>query len=181
MQLTLDNKLCTLAPHLFVDRHASMQVTCLCWGFECGDGWYRLLEEAALELEPLIIAYIEEHPEERNPFPWFMMNSWHGIKWSACQPFAALRRLTEWAIVWLRPETAEPWWPRASQVKEKYGTLRFYMTSGTNEMYAITDKAERQSSVTCERCGKSGKMRGRGWLYTACNRHTKKEDKKNAA
>lgn len=67
---------------------------------------------------------------------------------------------------------------RASQIKEKFGTLRFYLSGGTDEMYAIANKAEEQSATTCERCGKKGKLRGRGWLYTACTRHTKEEDKR---
>ena len=57
---------------------------------------------------------------------------------------------------------------RASQVKEKYGTLRFYLTGGTEEMYAIIHKAESQSSKTCEECGKPGKVRGKMWLSTRC-------------
>lgn len=137
MDLELDKKLCELAPHLFADRYASMQTTCMCWGFDCGNGWYEIIKKAALELEPLIIECITKDPEG-------------------------------WQLGFYR----------AAQVKEKYGCLRFYLTAGTPKMYAIVDKAERQSSVTCEVCGKPGKIRGQGWLYTACNRHTKKEDKK---
>lgn len=67
--------------------------------------------------------------------------------------------------------------PRASQIKEKYGTLRFYMTSATDEMYEIVTEAERKSEDTCDRCGSPGKLRGGGWLYTTCDEHTKDEDK----
>jgi hypothetical protein len=175
MDQKLDEELCRIAPHLFGDRYASMQTTCMCWGFEVGDGWFELLKEAALKLEPLIVAYIKDHPEERNPFPWFLMDSWYGIKWSSWHPHLALCRFREWLQVALGLEDARPWWPRASQIKEKYGTLRFYMTSGTNEMYAITDKAERQSSVTCEFCGKPGKLRGYGWYSTRCSPCWKRE------
>lgn len=66
---------------------------------------------------------------------------------------------------------------RASQVKEKFGTLRFYMAASTQEMEDLIDKAEELSRVTCEQCGAPGKLRGRGWLYTACDKHTKEEDK----
>ncbi len=67
-------------------------------------------------------------------------------------------------------------WPCASQIKEKYGTLRFYLSTGTDEMFAITDEAERLSERTCEECGAEGKLRGRGWYYTACDKHTKEGD-----
>ena len=46
MDTKLDAKLCKLAPHLFADRFKSMKETCMCWGFECGNGWYKLLETA---------------------------------------------------------------------------------------------------------------------------------------
>ena len=66
---------------------------------------------------------------------------------------------------------------RASQVKEKYGTLRFYLSGGTNEMYSIVDAAEKQSAKTCETCGKPGKVRGEGWYYTACGPCAKKRSR----
>jgi hypothetical protein len=64
----------------------------------------------------------------------------------------------------------------ASQVKEKFGILRFYMTRETDEMYAAISLAERQSSVTCEACGAAGKLRRGGWLKTLCDQcHTEKK------
>lgn len=67
--------------------------------------------------------------------------------------------------------------PRATQVKEKYGTLRFYLSTETPEMSRIVREAENKSEATCELCGKKGKVRGKFWYYTACSKHTKKEDK----
>lgn len=67
--------------------------------------------------------------------------------------------------------------PTASQVKEKYGTLRFYLSTGNDEMYAVTDQAEIESEATCETCGEAGQIRGTGWLYTACNTHTEEGDR----
>lgn len=67
--------------------------------------------------------------------------------------------------------------PCASQIKEKYGTLRFYLSTGTDEMYAITEAAEKASEKTCEKCGQPGKIKGKYWVYTACNEHTKVEDR----
>lgn len=68
-------------------------------------------------------------------------------------------------------------WPRASQVKEKYAGLRFYMTSATEDMCKYIQEAEEKSEVTCETCGEPGEIRGRGWLYTACFEHTRDEHK----
>jgi hypothetical protein len=62
---------------------------------------------------------------------------------------------------------------RAFQVKEKYGTLRFYMTTETEEMSEWIAEAEDESAVTCEECGAPGRLRSKGWLYTACDEHAK--------
>jgi hypothetical protein len=62
------------------------------------------------------------------------------------------------------------------QVKEKFGGLRFYV--GKSAAYfciqaAITE-AEDKSYVTCETCGKPGKMTtpSNGWYRTLCEEHT---------
>lgn len=56
----------------------------------------------------------------------------------------------------------------AAQVKEKYGTLRFYTNGGDAEADAAIERAEAQSEVTCEICGDPGEMCGTGWLMVRC-------------
>ncbi len=58
--------------------------------------------------------------------------------------------------------------PRALQVKEKFGTLCFYMTDETDEMERAIQRAEDESSRTCEECGQPGQLRGRSWVVTMC-------------
>lgn len=65
-------------------------------------------------------------------------------------------------------EGYEPNIPRASQVKEKYGTLRFYMTSELPGMHEHIMEAERKSAETCEVCGAPGKVIDGGWIATRC-------------
>lgn len=60
----------------------------------------------------------------------------------------------------------------AAQVKEKFGTLRFYLDGGTDEMEAWIAEAEAESARTCEDCGAPGKLRGKGWLRTVCDVHS---------
>lgn len=64
-----------------------------------------------------------------------------------------------------------------TQVKEKYGTLRFYTNHETGPLSRMIKEAEAKSAVTCEQCGEPGKIRGRGWYYTACDEHTRAGDK----
>lgn len=66
-------------------------------------------------------------------------------------------------------EDDKKWYPRASQVKEKFGTLCFYMTSATDEMYQLISEAENRSAEICETCGKPGKLRSSGWIACQCD------------
>ena len=52
------------------------------------------------------------------------------------------------------------------QIKEKFGTLRFYVDR--SGMYDSIDKAEHQSEVTCENCGKEGSLKNTGWIKCLC-------------
>lgn len=61
------------------------------------------------------------------------------------------------------------WNGSLDQVKEKWGTLRFY-TEGTLEMLERIELAEQQSAVTCEECGVPGEMRMGSWCRTLCDR-----------
>ena len=57
-----------------------------------------------------------------------------------------------------------------AQVKEKYGTLRFYMYGTTDSIEQVIDKAELKSAITCEECGKPGSMRERHhWYSVRCD------------
>lgn len=56
-----------------------------------------------------------------------------------------------------------------AQVKEKHGTLSFYIFGGTDEAYDLIDKAERESSRICELCGTRDNVTTEGgWLLTLC-------------
>lgn len=68
---------------------------------------------------------------------------------------------------------------RVLQVKEKFGTLRYYCRASGDDpepelldaMDAITDDAERASATICERCGQPGILHqnGRARVKTLCN------------
>jgi hypothetical protein len=60
--------------------------------------------------------------------------------------------------------------PRAAQVKEKFGTLRFYMTHATEEMFELIEAAEAESEHTCESCGEPGEIGGQGWVSCLCEK-----------
>jgi hypothetical protein len=55
------------------------------------------------------------------------------------------------------------------QVKEKFGTLRFYYSGGDDYISGMVSLAESMTAVTCEGCGNPGKSRGGGWIHTYCD------------
>jgi hypothetical protein len=62
------------------------------------------------------------------------------------------------------------------QVKEKFGTLRFYYTGGDDYIRGLVSMAESMSGVTCEGCGAQAKTNWPksenggigGWVRTIC-------------
>ena len=75
----------------------------------------------------------------------------------------------------LEPLCAE--WPEAIQVKEKFGSLRFYLNNPrvamTEEVTTLIQEAEAVSVKTCEVCGNPGsRVVGRG-VKTLCKDHVK--------
>ena len=60
----------------------------------------------------------------------------------------------------------------AVQVKEKFGGLRFYMSSYDEFIESAIALAEKQSVHICEVCGNSGKTENlKGWYKTLCAEH----------
>jgi DNA-directed RNA polymerase subunit RPC12/RpoP len=57
----------------------------------------------------------------------------------------------------------------ASQVKEKFGDLRFYVKGASEVEHAIISWAETLSGNICERCGSTKDVtQTEGWIYTEC-------------
>jgi hypothetical protein len=66
------------------------------------------------------------------------------------------------------------------QVKEKFGSLRFYYQGGDDYIHGLTSMAESMSGITCEECGAPGETGGNGWITTLCETHRLEREKKRA-
>jgi len=68
-------------------------------------------------------------------------------------------------------------YPSVGQVKEKFGTLRFYMNqmpeSVSEKAYEFISEAENLSAITCDICGAPGKTRNRSWVVVLCDDHAR--------
>lgn len=66
------------------------------------------------------------------------------------------------------------WNKEFKQIKEKFGTLRFYTGETTEEQFNLIREYEKLSATTCEICGKRDDtvgLRSGGWLRTLCEEH----------
>lgn len=73
---------------------------------------------------------------------------------------------------------------RIDQVKEKFGTLRFYFSTGEvpsqqtwEQCSKIVSKYEKMSETTCEVCGELGELRDGYWVRTLCDKHEGERNK----
>lgn len=124
------------------ERRSDPAISCLFFGFECGDGWFDIIDKLSEKIENvnnLNLGFI---------------------------------------IV-------------ADQVKEKFGTLRFYYhAEATGD--DLTEEQLRRNTLlaglvedaigiagmrteyTCEVCGERGKLRDDGWIKCLCDKHAEK-------
>jgi len=183
MNAELEIKLLEKYPKIFKNRNASPSESPMCWGLEVGDGWYELLDilcEALTYTFTTSIEVTEEDGERLGVEPYLFQN----------------KKSYFFKV--------EPPQVVADQVKEKFGTLRFYyhleydpaniqlVETGKypnlveiNKRYSdyldgTVHFAEIASSRTCEITGAEGKIHSRrGWLKVINENLTKEEKYKD--
>jgi hypothetical protein len=138
----------------------------MCWGFEVGDGWFNIINNLShLLCDDCLRAKNHYHEVKdrlgKQRFDFDLDKSFNTIVTQ--EEIDESKRLMD--------EMYEKT-PIASQVKEKFGTLRFYVDNTTEEHEAMIHFAEMMSAVTCEVCGDKGKRRGSYWISTRCEKHS---------
>jgi len=95
-------------------------------------------------------------------------NVWYG---GGLKRESALRSVGKgWSKLINNLYDAKPKGTNVQQVKEKYATLRFYVSNAPEWYFDLIDYYEEESSKICEECGKPGKVRlDRGWYLTLCD------------
>jgi hypothetical protein len=84
-----------------------------------------------------------------------------------------------WSKILDRLYDAKPRSVYVTQVKEKWGGLRFYVGSASGEFFDLIDAAEEESYTICEECGEPGKLReDLGWILTLCDEHYEQRKRK---
>jgi hypothetical protein len=165
-----DEHLCKLYPKLFVNRNSSIMESCMSWGFEVGDGWFDLIEllchsiqnhidfhnrsrERDIEYNRMLEKYLLGDTEE---FDHYHRNIGPEAR-------AAMVRLGPKDVFEEIPQVV------VDQVKEKFGSLRFYYSGGDEKIDGMVSMAEVMSSRICEHCGSPAKINNHnGWLSAIC-------------
>lgn len=110
------------------------------------------------------IDFAKRYPLALRDFPFECNDGWTSI-------LVKLLDVLESEIAAM-PEAEQPKY-RVVQIKEKFGMLRVYMSGiGSLRMQQAIRFAEEESAVTCELCGKPGKIVSpRHWLIARCPEH----------
>lgn len=167
----LDKKLVKKYPKIFADRYGDMRNTAMCWGFECGDGWYNIIDLLCSDLQwntdnnnkdyviknkflrkfiPILLKLTEYIPKFKHKLRNKISN------WRSNLEFIYVESNRYPQVV-------------ATQVKEKFGGLRFYERGASERQYAVISFVESLSYNTCEKCGSMKDIgRTEGWISTLC-------------
>jgi len=139
-------------PELFKHRD-NVRVSLMRFGFECGDGWFDLINNLCMKIEQ-----------------WFNNNE--------TNDYDENRNV-------IGKSTGVPGHFYVAQVKEKFGSLRFYVGAAPQAVHDMIHEAENKSYYICEHCGmfagfpgepgyKSFYRDGLSWVLTLCDDCLKK-------
>ena len=177
MKKELDEYLCKVYPKMMVNRNLHMTETCMCWGFECGDGWFPILNQ--------LMGNIQHHIDwKEKQRKWAMeynemaaqakagnFDLFEEANKSLTNKEYKNEKLAEIIAGDFRQVPDSIPQVTLDQVKEKFGTLRFYYSGGDEYISGMVTMAEAISGITCETCGKPGTRTGGSWVKTACVEH----------
>ncbi len=171
----LSEKLVKAFPLLYADRHGDERSTAMCWGFSCGDGWFDIIWSLSEKLESIIRNFTKENPNLSCESCGCEKRKHYGAGTASpgrClavlkDPFSKEEPPANYRACFCEAYKLPR--PRAAQVKEKFGGLRFYMTFQNDEIRELISEAETLSYETCEECGNPGEERDVRWVRTLCS------------
>ena len=155
MDTELQDKLFLKHQLIFGQKDKPATETAMCWGIECGDGWYNIIDT----LCSLIQHTIDKAKEDVERYTELLKD----------QTLSAYTREAYTSRLMTAKEFPEK--IQATQVKEKFGTLRFYTDAWHPIIDAYITFAENMSETTCEICGSPGAINDGGWLTVRCKQH----------
>lgn len=185
----LTRKLYEKYPEIFAEHHLSPDKTCMCFGFECDDGWYHLIDELCDRLSRIARQYDVEirtrQVKEKYGKLVFNCTYTFGTKWELYTPWyyglasfigkithtsKYIRKMSYWTFNEQKYiKTENPIYT---------STMRMPAFSGVQALVENTVMMfENFSSMTCEICGKPAKLCWKNDLCkTVCEEHELPKD-----
>ena len=130
MNQKLQDELYKKYPKIFGQKDLDMTQTAMCWGIDCGDGWYNIIDTLCAHIQHEVdkphediqryIEYLEDPELPEATVTYFQQ-----------QIIESKKRII--------PQV------EATQVKEKYGGLRFYVFGGDDKIDSLISFAESMS------------------------------------
>ncbi len=168
MTKELQDKLFAKYDKMFGDRSKPMSETCMCWGIECGDGWYHILDRMCEKL-----AHIQEEYDVTVIFDQIKekfgtLRAYHhekfGKRWT---------KKGEWKS-WKLDGKSEIEY--VSLEWRHYGELVPAAENVSRMIEEIIRVADEMTSITCEKCGMTGATPNKnGWIVTLCDKCKKEK------
>jgi hypothetical protein len=141
MNSELQNQLYEKYPQLFVNKNKTPMQSPMCFGIECGEGWYDILSS--------LCWMINQHEEN----------------------IAERIRIRNKVGTQNDKEDLDYFPVKFDQIKEKYGGLRVYFSGGDEYIEGLVSMAEAMSYKICDICGNKGEPNKGGWISTRCEAH----------
>jgi hypothetical protein len=132
------------------------------FGIECSDGWFLHLDRMFNSIQSMIDfseSNYENLQRHYNKLPWY-------------KKLMSLYKRSRYHY-FRNNQTPIPQ-VTALQIKEKFGTLRFYYTGGDERITPIVDFYESYTQYICEDCGSTVDVGSTsGWIRNVCQKHAK--------
>lgn len=172
MSPELENKLVEKYPKFFeyLKEYNGDIILPMQFGIECRDGWYWLLDN----LMGTIQSYIDNNSKRsriKNKFLRYIQDKLRRIAWKL--PYKYSKYLHKYSSFIFNNAKWEQYTAieqvEASQIKEKYGGLRFYTNGHDDRIDGMIWLAESMSYSICEECGSTNNVtQTKGWIISLC-------------
>lgn len=165
MRRELEEKLFKKYPNIFAGKDKPITESLIPFGLECGNGWEWLIDNLCHSIQGYVDSRNEGVRIRKKAIAKFTF--WYKL-WYAVGRLLLIRSRNY--LLENDKYDEEEWQVEAIQVKEKFGTLRFYINHGDDHIYGMIWLAEVMSAGICEMCGTTADVtpsKG-GWIKYLC-------------
>ena len=185
MRKELQDKLYTKYPKLFGQKDLPMSQTAMCWGVECGDGWYNIVDQLCRGIQH----HVDQQRKNRAREQRYNRALRYALRGKveflenyykrALYKEESLKKIVEMDLERKKFKSLTSYMHQVqfTQIKEKYGTLRIYYMGGDDYITGLVAMAEMMSGRICEKCGVPGRQTEGNWIWTLCIRCAKEKGK----